>query len=68
MLENCDQDSVHQQVALSGSMVIRFTSDATGVGRGVSMMWLDSMPITLAPTTGPRILVANAERADAVGA
>ena len=43
------------QTATSGSMLIRFTSDSSGEAAGVSMTWLDVMPVTLAPTRTPTL-------------
>jgi hypothetical protein len=53
------------QVAASGSMFIRFTSDGGTVSRGVAMTWLDTIPA--GPTPSPTI-VGQAEPADAAGA
>jgi hypothetical protein len=57
------------QVATSGSMFIRFTSDSNVVRAGVAMSWSSSVLTqvpTLAPTESP-FLAADAERADAGG-
>ncbi len=41
------------QLATSGSMFIRFTSDSGTAKAGASMSWSDTMPGTLAPAAAP---------------
>ena len=51
------------QVATSGSMYVRFTSNSgtaatSDIPAGVSMTWLDTMPVGCAPNTTARRLLA----------
>ena len=55
------------QSATSGSMFIRFTSGSTNVAAGVAMAWLDTMPVTLAPTTASPTTVTQSNWADPAG-